>query len=158
MAEIERPKPIALVFDSRLENLPLVGMSVKSMCDSILLNAMDAYHVELCAVEAVTNVIKHAYRLDPGYKVEMTASIEDDAIILRISDTGEPLDSDYTTHTFSFDPDKPDTAPELGMGVFLINKLMDEVLYKRIAEKNVLTLKKYLAIPEIDKKDADSGE
>ena len=147
MAVERKPRVTTLVIDSALENLSRLGVSVRNICESTPLNRMDAYYVELCTIEAVTNAIKHAYRLQPGHKVELTVSIADDGITIQICDTGEPMNAAGLTPALTFDPEKPETAPDIGMGMFLIHKLMDHVLYEQRDGRNILTLKKYITAP-----------
>ena len=64
-------------------------------------------------------------------------------LIIRIEDTGVPFDPDAVE-----DPDTIDdieNRPVGGLGIHLIKRLMDEILYERCGNKNVLTLKKNIA-------------
>jgi serine/threonine-protein kinase RsbW len=145
MKGIEIPRSISFVIDSRLENVSFVGVAVRGICNYLSMNEMDAYNVELCLVEGINNVIQHAYQSEPGHKVEVNLSFVDNSITLQICDAGEPTEVKWEARAFAFEPDRPRQAvPECGMGLFLIHKLMDEVSYELVGDKNVLTIKKYL--------------
>ncbi|MBA4417382.1 MAG: ATP-binding protein [Syntrophus sp. (in: bacteria)] len=144
MKEIEKPGSITFVIDSRLENVSFIGVAARGICNYLSLNEMDTYYVELCLAEAVTNAIQHAYQLKPGYSVEVNLLFAGNSVTLRICDSGEPTDLKGEACAFAFDPERPQNVPERGMGLFLIHKLMDEVLYERIDGKNILSFKRYL--------------
>ena len=68
-------KRIKFTIESKLENVPLIGMSVSKLCSLIHLSDIETYQIELCVVEAVTNSIKHAYGLETGRQVEVIFTI-----------------------------------------------------------------------------------
>jgi serine/threonine-protein kinase RsbW len=140
----KKARTITLVIESRLDNVSLFGVAVKGICDYLSLDKLDSYYIELCAVEAVTNVIRHAYGSRPGHKVEVTLSVLRGDMIFRVSDTGAHMDI-KKAHVFHFEPGKPHTIPESGMGLFFIHSLMDEVTYETSEGRNILTLRKHLA-------------
>jgi serine/threonine-protein kinase RsbW len=81
----------------------------------------------LAVDEAYTNIIKHAYNFDSTKKVEVDLEFDNEKICVCLTDTGESFDkSNYTV------PDIPKQIKNKkrgGMGVFLIQKLMDHVDY-----------------------------
>lgn len=52
---------IALVITSDLQNVPLIGQTMERLCSMIPLSTIESHQVTLCVVEAVNNVIVHAY-------------------------------------------------------------------------------------------------
>ncbi len=62
---------IAITIESRIENVSLAGMVIKTLCLAAKLSEMDVFMVEVAAVEAVTNSIQHAYANKPGHDVEI---------------------------------------------------------------------------------------
>ena len=135
-------KEISLEIDSRLENVYLIGKEVKKICQSFNLNKMEIYEIELCIVEACTNVIRHAYKEKPGNVVKITISLENRCkLILKVYDWGESMDPEYL--------DKAESDiykfSEGGRGLLIIKKLMDEVSYKTKKNGNVLTMIKKIS-------------
>ncbi len=61
---------IALTIDSRLEQVAFVGLASRAWGQYIGLSQPLGQQVETCLVEAVNNAILHAYRNQPGGRVE----------------------------------------------------------------------------------------
>jgi serine/threonine-protein kinase RsbW len=138
---------IRLIIDSRLENVSLVGGAVRGIADTRSMDSTTCYQLELCVVEAVNNAIKHAYHCQAGHPVEVELLLCPDRLTFKICDSGEPMNP-AKVKPFRFDPLKVETLPERGMGVYILNSLMDEVHYETIGAQNILTLIKYLKKPE----------
>ena len=96
------------------------------------------YSIQLAADEAASNIIEHAYAEQPEASFELACEYENDRLIMTFRDQGNSFDLSKV--------DKPDVKANLskrkigGLGVYLINKLMDEVSYKSTDSGNVLTL------------------
>lgn len=133
---------IKLVFDSRVENIPLIGGAVRGIAGSLSLDETGCYHLELCVVEAVTNVMKHAYHGQAGHCVEVEILRYRDRITFKIHDTGACMHPAKAALP-EFDPEDLKTVPEHGMGRFIMEALMDEVRYDTVNGRNTLTLTKF---------------
>ncbi|MCX5811345.1 MAG: ATP-binding protein [Proteobacteria bacterium] len=145
--EILPDKSIALSIESRFENVSLVGITVKAICDFIFINKNEPYNMELSVTEAVTNAIKHAYNSEQGQNVEINIFVYSDKMVFKISDIGKgmnPTQCNSNHVCLDFEPDKIETLPVGGMGLHIINSLMDEVLYETIEGKNTITLVKFI--------------
>lgn len=99
-------------------------------------------NLNLVLEEAVSNIIFYAYEGENRHEeeIELSFSYEQPDLIVKLSDGGCPFDP-----TARPDPDiglAAEERPVGGLGIFLIKKLMDEVGYQRIGDKNVLILKK----------------
>lgn len=99
----------------------------------------DVYNIQLATDEAASNIIEHAYEGVIDAVLDLSCGMEDDQIRIVLIDYGE-----------SFDPSAipmPDLQADLsdrkigGLGIFLMQKLMDEVHYEPKDDKsNVLTM------------------
>lgn len=138
---------IRLIIDSRLENVSLVGGAVRGIANTLCMDSTTSYQLELCVVEAVNNDIKHAYHCQAGHSVEIDVLLYPDRLTFKIYNRGKSMNP-AKVELFSFDPSKIETLPEGGMGIYILNSLMDEVHYKTINGQNILTLVKYLKKPE----------
>ena len=137
MVEKESKKGFSIEIDSRLENVHLIGKEVKKICQDLNLNSVETYEIELCVVEACTNVIRHAYKKEPGNKVKVTMKLKNSSkLILKVYDNGKSMDPKYLYKTDS-DIHK---FSEGGRGLLIIKELMDEVTYEKKKEGNVLTM------------------
>lgn len=100
------------------------------------------YKTELSLDEVLTNVASYAYAPDNG-EVTVEYGILDGKermIEIEIIDQGKPFNP-----LESHDPDTTLSAEERdigGLGLFIVKKSMDEVLYTRRDDKNILILKK----------------
>jgi serine/threonine-protein kinase RsbW len=97
--------------------------------------------------EALNNVIKHAYDSEPGHNIEVTIFVYNDKMIFQIIDIGKsmkPAQCNFSHARLDFEPDKIETLPVGGMGLYIINSLMDEVSYETAEGKNILTMVKLL--------------
>lgn len=95
------------------------------------------FELELALTEALSNVIRHAYRGEGGHTIDLSLAIDDRRLELSLHDRGRPFDDTYRP---------PDLAtPEEGnYGVHLIDQLVDEVHRRpRPGGGTVLSLVKY---------------
>ena len=108
---------------------------VTEMVEAIMkmIGAMDCAHghegeIDLALQEALANAVLHGARNDPQKKIECRVACEDEhGMLIIVSDPGE-----------GFDPSRiadPLRAENLfsnhGRGIYLINRLMDQVEFKR---------------------------
>ncbi len=96
--------------------------------------------IELALEEVLVNIFNYAYK-DSGLEgnVEITCRLADaQSFVIEITDSGVPFNI--------FTVREPDVTAEIdkrpigGLGVFFVKRLMDEVHYRREAEKNILIL------------------
>ncbi|MEA3385056.1 MAG: ATP-binding protein [Thermodesulfobacteriota bacterium] len=140
-----RPNVIKIVIDSKLEEVPSVGKKVREVCLSMRIPSCEAFLIELCVVEAVTNSIKHAYRLEAGHQVEITLKIVSDEFIFDICDIGISMDSKLLEEKgfpLSVDADNLENISEKGRGLAIIKEIMDNVTYTSKQGKNCLSMRK----------------
>ena len=99
--------------------------------------------VEMCLMEALNNVIKHAYNGEQNHKIDVNVCIDSQLMEVQIIDEGVPRES-LVIKELDFDPNDIDNLPESGMGLFIIKQLMDELDYYTLNGRNYFTLRKYL--------------
>jgi serine/threonine-protein kinase RsbW len=101
------------------------------------------FQINLALEELFTNIVSYGYQDSADHWIKIAISDENGTVVIRIEDTGVPFDP-YTVES-------PDTIGDIercpvgGLGVHLIKKLMDEILYERCGNKNILILKKNVA-------------
>ena len=108
---------LAEISDFIAENTKLAGFDER-----------ETYSVQLAVDEACSNIIEHAYGKEISGDIECICTPGQDGITVVLKDTGKSF--------------KPDEVPDLdvgvplsklgnrGAGVFLMNKLMDEVNFE----------------------------
>jgi serine phosphatase RsbU (regulator of sigma subunit)/anti-sigma regulatory factor (Ser/Thr protein kinase)/transposase len=98
-------------------------------------------NTKLAVDEACTNVVKHGYKGRVGF-IEVVVTGNQREFSIEIRDQGESFDLRNVKS-----PDLKEyveTRKRGGLGVFIMNQLMDEVRYRGGAEGNVLTMSKRL--------------
>jgi len=126
-------------FIAKFEYLEEIREFVGEIAHANGFGSRDVYDILLAADEAVSNIIEHAYQSVKNGVLEISCSVKDGAMTIIMVDYGE-----------SFDPSAippPDLKADLserrivGLGIFLMRKLMDEVHYESRRDKsNVLTM------------------
>lgn len=139
-------KTLHLSIQSRLSDVALIGHAVRGVCAYSPLDAQVYGEMEVCVVEAVNNAITHAYRREEGYRVEASITLHHDKISFEISDCGLAI-QDFAPRTLEFDPEVISSIPENGMGLFIIETIMDEVNYESRDGRNTLSFCRYFSQP-----------
>lgn len=141
-------KQIKLTIESCLKNVSLIGQAVNKISSYIGFNELESYQLELCVVEAVNNVIIHAYEKEAGHEVEVIFNIYKDRLAIDVHDTGKSMGNKLLekkeASSLDFEPDDPGTIPEGGRGLAIIKEITDSVCYKTEGGKNCLTMTKIL--------------
>jgi serine/threonine-protein kinase RsbW len=88
--------------------------------------------------EALSNIIRHAYKNRCDQEIELSCQAQVDCLEFTFVDRGEPADRAKIC------AQPLDEAALGGRGTHLIRQIMDEVYYERVGEVNRLRLKKYL--------------
>ena len=139
---------LRLTIDSDLEDVHLIALSVGRICEHLKMDPVDGYRVELCAVEAVTNAIRHAYGNSLGCEVSVTVSVHDNKLQVEVADTGLAMLAAQVSRlsagsdVFAFDPQDHKSLPVGGMGLQIMHDTMDEVSYESDGHVNRLRLAK----------------
>lgn len=112
--------------------------SAKAGFDNSLVNK-----IALASEEAVVNVIHYAYP-EGGGDFEIVAKEPEGkkGLHITLTDSGQAFDP-----LKKEDPDinaPVEERPIGGLGIFMIQKIMDEVRYERKDDQNILTMVKYL--------------
>jgi serine/threonine-protein kinase RsbW len=141
---------LKLSIDSDLGNVSLVAAAVRSVCICLGLDRVAANQVELCTVEAVTNVIQHAYHGQPGHVVSVIVTIEIDQLRLEVVDSGTPMPMEYRerllhgSDVFQICDTERASLAESGRGLQIMHDLMDAVAYTPEGSFNRLQLTKHI--------------
>jgi len=101
---------------------------VQEFCASIPGGALmeeSIEEVDLAVNEALSNIIRHAYRGRPDQKILIGAEAYLDRVVFRLHHLGEPFDP------AAVPPPDFSGSRENGFGVYMIAKLVDEVRYLR---------------------------
>lgn len=116
---------IRLSFRSHPRYLVPIRTIIQEATDLVGMAADDAQKVVLAVQEGCANVIRHCYKNQPDKRIDLILSFAEDRIKIRIDDYGEWVDP-AGIKSRELDDVKPG-----GLGVHLMNTVMDHVEYKR---------------------------
>ena len=97
--------------------------------------------VELALAEAVNNVTEHAYRGRTDGMITVSCRLEDERLIVNISDHGDPMPEGELPEAVEHDLETArHELPEGGFGWGIIYALASAVRYDRRAQRNTLSI------------------
>ncbi len=123
-------------FTSEYHNISMVSKKIKSFLlkERVALEISDP--ILICLMEALNNSIEHSYLEAPGNNIDVIISLSKTKVEIDIMETGIPR-TNFDKPKLQFDPNDLSSAPEGGMGLYIIDSLMDSVSYT--SEKGVNT-------------------
>ena len=108
-------------------------------CENLTVPELIAKDLDLCANEAVTNIILYAYEDHKQHQIKLCLKLKkDQELSLMIQDDGNPFDPFKAALPESYD--KIGDIQIGGMGIQLMRSLANEYKYCRLNGKNILTL------------------
>ncbi len=139
------PWSLRLELRAELVNLRIVRWAVAEVAALVGLSSEASAPLELCAVEAVTNIIRHGYGEDATRVFYCEIAIGEEQIVLRCEDEGHPIpEEQWREATRIEDTDDEHLVSEGGRGLFLLCELMDSVDYAA-GKPNVLIMRKAIS-------------
>jgi anti-sigma regulatory factor (Ser/Thr protein kinase) len=125
-----------LASDPRL--LTVVRSTVSELAAALGFEVAQCRSITLAVDEALSNVIRHAYRNECNHEIELNCEAQADCLEFTFIDHGEPADPARIC------AQPLDEVALGGRGTHLIRQIMDEVSYDRLSDQNRLRLKKYM--------------
>jgi serine/threonine-protein kinase RsbW len=126
---------------SEMKNLTVISDFVTSVAKKLGLDDDQTFALQMAVDEACANVIEHAYGGQTNGTISIHCQTLNDDVVVTIHDQGRPFDPQSVP--------RPDITAPLekrqngGLGLYLMEKLMDSVVWEFDAEKgNTLTLRK----------------
>ncbi len=120
--------------------LSLVREVAERMAEEAGFDAETRAKIALAVDEATTNVIEHAYEGQPGREIEVGFEHRGDVLRVEITDTGRAVDKAavprYDLQRYAREKRRG------GMGLHLMESIMDSVAFTRSGRRNVCTLVK----------------
>lgn len=98
-----------------------------------------AKDLDICANEAVANIILYAYDDALSHQIQLRIELKkDNRLCLTIQDDGKPFDPNKAVLSNSYD--KIGNVTIGGLGIKLIQSFANQCDYQRINNKNILSL------------------
>ena len=134
-------------FSVSLKILDEMLLFVRKEAKRLAIPAKAIHKMELACEEAIVNIISHAHPKDDDLLSIECSLLDATHFDVMIKDQGPP----FNPLEAPIDPQKNKTVSERkigGLGIYLIRKLIDEAVYKREENENVLHLTLRLEVPE----------
>lgn len=130
---MERYDYVEMRFPATAEYVGLVRLTLSGILNRAGANYDEIEDTKIAVSEAVTNAVKHAYKDDVQGDVLVGYVIFDDKVEVIVSDSGTSFDYERTKSELGpyEENENIDFIREGGLGLFLIESLMDEVNVKK---------------------------
>jgi len=129
---------LSLCLESRLEELQRLEEAVEDLGEREQWPPSLLYQIKLVLEEVIVNIINYGYE-GGGHLIDVHLISKPDTLTIKIADDGRAFDPLHQAP-------RPDVAAPLedrpigGLGVYLVQTLMDEAHYRREQNRNLLTL------------------
>lgn len=133
---------LTLNMEARLDEIERIHTAVEILAEAEDWEPGLVFQIKLVVEEIGTNIVKYGYDEDGDSDIRITLTSEADTLTMEIIDDGKP----YDPFTEAPPPDLDSSVPERpigGLGVYLVQKLMDGAHYRREDGRNIVTLIKH---------------
>ena len=141
---------VEMKFPAKSQYVSVVRLAVSSLASRIGFSYDDIEDLKIAISEAVTNVVHHAYE-DAGEMV-IGCALYEDKIELMISDYGSSFEYEKVKATVGpyHNEQSIENLREGGLGLYLMDALMDEVLLANNDSGVTVFMTKYVAREQVD--------
>lgn len=130
-----------LTIDATLENIPVVTDFVNEQLEQLECPMKVQIQISIAIDELFSNIARYAYNPTTGSATVQVEVTEDPlAVVVTFIDEGKPYDP-----LAKEDPDITLSAEERevgGLGIYMVKKSMDDVIYEYKDGRNILKIKK----------------
>ena len=133
------PQSRTLTLTNDIGLIPQLNAFVADFAENRI-DASETMSLKLAVEEAVANAMNYAYPEGATGEIVVEAEAREGWLVFVISDSGAPFDPTAVPEADTSLPAEERTPG--GLGIFLVRRLMDSVDYKRVADRNILTLSK----------------
>jgi len=132
-----------LNISATVENIPVVTAFVDEQLEALNCPLKAQMQIDIAIDELFGNIAQYAYNPDIGSAtVQVEVSEDPLAVIITFIDGGipyDPLKADDPDITLS-----AEDRPLGGLGIYMVKKSMDAIIYEHRDGKNILSIKKAL--------------
>jgi len=131
---------------SQLSEVKLMANHLMLFCSNNQLEKEISNQLELALVEAVNNIIVHAYNEKPGLKIQALFSISGSKFTIQLSDYGKKFNNKNNARdklkTNAPSETHLDNLTEGNWGLNLMRSLTDNIIRQRENDTNILIMTK----------------
>ena len=125
-----------------LTELNSLFQHVEKFGKSLGLPKKQIFQINLALDELFTNIVSYGYTDGNSHWIDFRLSFVKDSVIICIEDYGIPFDPVAAPTSGSAPP--LENCQVGGLGLHIVKKIMDEILYERRKDKNIITMKKHI--------------
>jgi PAS domain S-box-containing protein len=135
-------KTLKVEIKNHPDGISVVDKKFAAFAEASNIPKVIARKIRLACDELLNNTISYAYKDDAEHSISVDMELTAECLRVTVTDDGDLFNP--------FEHEAPDTGASLeereigGLGIHLVRNLMNKVTYQRQAEKNVVTLLKYL--------------
>ena len=128
---------------SQLSELNSLCRHLEDCGDVMELPQKCLFEINLGLDELFTNIISYGFEDESEHQIKFSLAKEKETLVVQVEDDGKPFNPlEVASPEVSLDLDEVNIG---GMGIHLIKKMMDDIVYQRVEGKNKLVLKKCVA-------------
>ena len=131
---------VSLTLKNSPTELQVMGQRVKQFGQALGLADKILFQICLATEELVGNIISHGYIDDHVHWITVTVSHQDGILEIRVEDDGAPFDPCSVVEPDCQCP--VEQRKEGSLGIHLARKVMDDMVYERCGNRNILILRK----------------
>lgn len=123
-----------------LTELDSLFKHVERFGKSVGLPKKQIFQINLALDELFTNIVSYGFTDSNSHWIEFSLSFDNGAVVIRVEDNGIPFDPVAAPTSGSVPP--MENCKIGGLGLHIVKKMMDEIVYERKGRKNVIEIKK----------------
>jgi anti-sigma regulatory factor (Ser/Thr protein kinase) len=123
-----------LKIPNKADRLQAAAGEVRTFLENNEASFETIYAIDMASEELLTNIIKYGYPDDDSHQIDISVSVLDGDVCLKIEDDGSPFDP-----TAAPPPDLTldlEDMPIGGLGIHLVKGLVDRFVYSRVDDCN----------------------
>jgi len=131
---------IEIALTNDLREIPGIAAKIDEFCTGHDLAPGISYAANLALEELLANTINFGYEDDGVHRIEVIVRLEGELLVVVVIDDGiefDPTNAEMQQATMSLEDEDMG-----GLGLLLINRMMDKIEYQRRANCNVVLLTK----------------
>ena len=133
---------ISFDLKNNLSELETLYKNLEYFGESLGLSQETIFKINLALEELVSNIISYGYTDDDEHWIKIAISLENRFLVISLEDDGMPFNPAEATEP---DCGCPVEDREIGnLGIHLCKQFMDDLIYERRGNKNIVILRKYV--------------
>ncbi|EJS66420.1 anti-sigma B factor RsbW [Bacillus cereus] len=125
---MEKFETIEMKIPAKAEYVAIIRLTMAGVANRMGFAYDDIEDMKIAISEACTNIVQHAYKEDDG-EITIIFGLYEDRLEIMVADNGVSFDfTALKSKVGPYDINKPvENLPENGLGLYLINTLMDDI-------------------------------